>query len=507
MFIRAIYVWVIFYTMVPAVIHFAADGKEGFFMLFNSVSFGIFLIVVFLLYCIVPHKYRWGFLLLASYVFYMNIHLWYGILLFLTTLLTYALALSLEKAHSGLQKKGCLALGILPLVLILLFFKTADPLIGKLNDMIAAGRLSLQPMTMAILLPAGVSFYFFQSMGYLIDVYRGKIHAETHFGYYALFVSFFPQLLAGPIGRADALLAQFKKERPFVYEEASYGLKLMAWGYFKKLVIADVFAITVNKLYDDVHAYVGLAFIIVTVMFAIEIYCDFSGYSDIAIGCAKLFGIDLMTNFKSPYFSFSIKEFWSRWHISLSTWFRDYVYIPLGGNRVPKWRHFLNLLITFLVSGFWHGSTINYLLWGGIHGMLQIVETIIYPKGKEHKKHFWQLPITFIVICFTWIFFRANTIQDAMWVISRLFWDASRPLNYLRTAVICLGLSYVQMAGMCLPVLVLILYDFLSLKFDVIKALSKQACFIRWPIYILLLVVIALFSPKGVSTEFIYFQF
>lgn len=476
-------------------------------MLFNSVSFGIFLIVVFLLYYIVPHKYRWGFLLLASYAFYMNLHLWYGILLFLTTLLTYGLALSFEKARSAWQKRGCLLLGVVPLVLILLFFKTAAPLIEKLNGMIAQGRLSLQPVTMTILLPAGVSFYFFQSMGYLIDVYRGKIKAETHFGYYALFVSFFPQLLAGPIGRADALLPQFKKKRPFEYENASYGLKLMAWGYFKKLVIADVFAITVNKLYDDVHAYVGLAFIIVTVMFAIEIYCDFSGYSDIAIGCAKLFGIDLMTNFKSPYFSFSIKEFWSRWHISLSSWFRDYVYIPLGGNRVPKWRHFLNLLVTFLVSGFWHGSTITYILWGGIHGLLQIIETWIYPKGKPHKKHFWQLPITFVILCFTWIFFRANTIQDAMWVISRLFWDASRPLNYLKTAVICLGLSYEQMVGMCLPVLVLGLYDLLSLKFDVIKELSKQACFIRWPIYVLLLVVIALFAPKGVATEFIYFQF
>lgn len=476
-------------------------------MLFNSIAFGIFLIAVFLLYYLVPHKYRWAFLLLSSYAFYMNLHLWYGILLFLTTLLTYALALSFEKATSTGQKKRNLLLGIVPLVLILIFFKTANPVIGRLNALISEGRLSIQPLTKTILLPAGISFYFFQSMGYLVDVYRGKVKAERHFGYYALFVSFFPQLLAGPIGRADTLLPQYKKERPFVYENVTYGLKLMVWGYFKKLVIADVFAITVNQLYNNVYSYVGLAFIVVTVMFAIEIYCDFSGYSDIAIGCAKLFGIDLMTNFKSPYFSFSIKEFWSRWHISLSTWFRDYVYIPLGGNRVPKWRHLLNLLITFLVSGFWHGSALTYILWGGLHGLLQIIETLLHPKEKERRKHFWQLPLTFLLLCFTWIFFRANNIQEALWVISRLFWDASHPANYLKTAAVCLNLSAIQGIGMCLSVLVLAVYDLLSLKYDVIKEFSKQKFFVRWPIYIIMLVVIALFAPKGVATEFIYFQF
>lgn len=476
-------------------------------MLFNSVSFGIFLIVIFLLYYIVPHKYRWGFLLIASYAFYMNLHLWYGILLFLTTLLTYGLALSLEKADTSKQKNKSLLFGVVPLVAILLLFKTANPMIVQLNAMISAGKLSMQPLTMTILLPAGVSFYFFQSMGYLIDVYKGKIKAEKHFGYYALFVSFFPQLLAGPIGRADSLLPQYKKERPFLYANATYGLKLMAWGYFKKLVIADVFAVTVDKLYNNVESYVGLAFIVVTLMFAIEIYCDFSGYSDIAIGCAKLFGIDLMTNFKSPYFAFSIKEFWSRWHISLSSWFRDYIYIPLGGNRVPKWRNCLNLLITFLVSGFWHGSSLTYIIWGGLHGLLQIIENFIYPKGKERKKHFWQLPITFLLICFTWIFFRANTWNDAMWIISHLFWDASNPGRYLQTAGVCLGLSPLAGLGMCLSVIILGVYDYFSLKYDVIRKISDQKCFIRWPVYILLLVVIALFSEKGVATEFIYFQF
>ena len=325
-------------------------------------------------------------------------------------------------------------------------------------------------------------------------------------------MSFFPQLLAGPIGRADSLLPQYKETRSFDYDKVTYGLKLMAWGYFKKLVIADVFAGVVNKVYDRADIYVGLVFIVVTIMFAIEIYCDFSGYSDIAIGCAQLFGIDLMTNFKSPYFSFSIKEFWSRWHISLSTWFRDYVYIPLGGNRVPKWRHCLNLLITFMVSGFWHGSSLTYIVWGGLHGLLQIIETFIYPKtGKgmsvKRRRHWWQLPITFILLCFTWIFFRANSMQDARWIISRLFWDAARPLNYLQTCIVCLGVSRVAALGMLSSVALLAAYDFASLKYDVIVAFSRQKFFIRWLVYVLFLVVIALFAPKGVATEFIYFQF
>lgn len=478
-------------------------------MLFNSMTFAVFLTAVFILYYIVPIKFRWIFLLAASYAFYMNLHVAYGLLLLFTTVLTYYLALGVEKVSGSAKKKRCLLGGILPLVTILLVLKLGAPAIGRINALIDAGRLTLQPLTVKILLPAGVSFYFFQSMGYLIDVYKGKIRAERHFGYYALFVSFFPQLLAGPIGRADALVPQLKKERCFDYENATYGLKLMAWGYFKKLVIADVFAGTVDKVFDNAHSYVGLVFIIVTVMFAVEIYCDFSGYSDIAIGCARLFGIELMTNFKSPYFSFSIREFWSRWHISLSSWFRDYVYIPLGGNRVPKWRHCLNLLLTFLVSGFWHGSNLTYIFWGAVHGILQIAEVLLHPKNrqKSERKHWWQLPLTFVLLCFTWIFFRADNIEDALWILSRLFWDIGRPMNYLKTAVICLDMPYLSMLGMMLAAAVLFLYDLLSLKQDIIGLVSRQKAFVRWPVYVLLLAATALFSHKGIATEFIYFKF
>lgn len=480
-------------------------------MLFNSLTFAVFLTVVFLLYHILPARFRWVFLLLASYAFYMNLHAAYGLLLLFSTLLTFTLALRLEKAPDQKKKRLCLTGGILPLLAILLVFKLGAPVIDRLNALIDAGRLSLHPLTLRILLPAGVSFYFFQSMGYLIDVYKGKVQAERHFGYYALFVSFFPQLLAGPIGRADALLPQLKAERRFDYDSASYGLKLMAWGYFKKLVIADTFAVTVNQVFDNCRSYVGLVFLITTVMYAIQIYCDFSGYSDIAVGCAKLFGVTLTTNFKSPYLSFSVREFWSRWHISLSTWFRDYVYIPLGGSRTRRFRHCINLFITFMVSGFWHGSALTFLIWGAVHGLLQILETFLYPKQKAgtppRKKHWWQLPITFGLICLAWIFFRANSMQDALWIFSRLFWDIGRPLNYLKTAVICLDLSYPAMAGMALSAAILLIYDILSLKQDVIGLVSKAWAPVRWLVYVLLLTAIALFSYKGIATEFIYMQF
>ena len=462
-------------------------------MLFNSVTFAIFLPAVFILYYLVPHKYRWVFLLTASYVFYMNLHIGYGLLLLFTTILTYILARGLEAASTGAGRKLCLLGGIFPLVLILLVYKTANPLIGQLNEMIAEGKLSLQPLTLSLILPAGVSFYFFQSMGYLIDVYRGRIQAEQHFGYYALFVSFFPQLLAGPIGRADSLLPQYKKKRPFVYENVTYGLKLMVWGYFKKLVIADVFASTVNSIYDNARSYVGLAFIVATIMFAIEIYCDFSGYSDIAIGCARLFGIDLMTNFKSPYFSFSIREFWSRWHISLSLWLRDYVYIPLGGNRVSGLRHKFNILVTFLVCGLWHGASWNYVLWGGINGAGVIgqkagsrLHGALYP--------FLQIALTFIFIATVRVFSRLSTIDHVFKGFRKIIFDFGAPF-----------FNFVLLTGLSAMVLVVI-KDLKDEYFPTIKIMNSDNFWISNISTGLLLALIVLLGSLN-SNSFIYFQF
>ena len=319
-------------------------------MLFNSLSFAIFLPIVFILYWSFPHRFRWLILLVASYYFYMSWNIKYVVLILATTFVSYVTALLLEKTNNLKVKRVLLALAATISLGILFFFKYFNFFQENVITLLNAFAIQLHPTTLKLLLPVGISFYTFQTLSYVIDVYKGTISAEHHFGKYAAFISFFPQLVAGPIERTSNLLPQIKAEHHFDYNKASYGMKLMVWGFFKKLVIADVFASYVDTVYNTPHAFKGFSLVLATFLFTIQIYCDFSGYSDIAIGSAKLLDIDLMQNFNSPYFSASIKEFWSRWHISLSTWFRDYVYIPLGGNRKGKLRTNLNLFFTFLVS-------------------------------------------------------------------------------------------------------------------------------------------------------------
>ena len=473
-------------------------------MIYNSIPFAVFLPIIFILYWICPSKYRYLFLLAASFYFYMYMDPKYIFFLLGTVTVSYLLALALDSARDVFRKKLYLFIGILALIGVLALLKYS----GFIIEIAGLPSPAIQFM-----LPVGISFYTFQTLGYLIDIYRGKYPAERHFGYYCLFVSFFPQILSGPIGRGDVLLPQLKKERTFDIYQASYGMKLMAVGYFKKLVVAGLLAPTVDKIYDNPESYVGLVYIIATFMFALQIYCDFSGYTDIAIGCAKLFGMELSENFKTPYFSRSIKEFWSRWHISLSTWFRDYLYIPLGGNRVGKIRHCFNLMLTFLVSGLWHGAGINYILWGGIHGFYQIIETISgkNKKGREEKRNpllnLFSVFLTFMAVCLAWVFFRADSVSHAWRIISLSFHEIGNPYNYFRTAVICLDMSYAYMIYLSIPVLLLIIYDYASLKLDVIAWISSRKPWVRYPVYIFLLLIILLFSEKGVSTEFYYFQF
>ncbi len=473
-------------------------------MIYNSIPFAVFLPIIFILYWICPSKYRYLFLLAASFYFYMYMDPKYIFFLLGTVTVSYLLALALDSARDVFRKKLYLFIGILALIGVLALLKYS----GFIIEIAGLPSPAIQFM-----LPVGISFYTFQTLGYLIDIYRGKYPAERHFGYYCLFVSFFPQILSGPIGRGDVLLPQLKKERTFDIYQASYGMKLMAVGYFKKLVVAGLLAPTVDKIYDNPESYVGLVYIIATFMFALQIYCDFSGYTDIAIGCAKLFGMELSENFKTPYFSRSIKEFWSRWHISLSTWFRDYLYIPLGGNRVGKIRHCFNLMLTFLVSGLWHGAGINYILWGGIHGFYQIIETISgkNKKGREGKRNpllnLFSVFLTFMAVCLAWVFFRADSVSHAWRIISLSFHEIGNPYNYFRTAVICLDMSYAYMIYLSIPILLLTIYDYASLKRDVIAWISSQKPWVRYPVYIFLLLIILLFSEKGVSTEFYYFQF
>ena len=290
-----------------------------------------------------------------------------------------------------------------------------------------------------VLLPVGISFYTFQALSYTMDVYRGDIKAQKHLGKYALFVSFFPQLVAGPIERSAHLLPQFDEEFKFDYTRVKDGLLLMLWGLFKKIVIADRLAIVVNTVYNNPKNFNGFSLVVATIFFAFQIYCDFSSYSDIAIGSAKVMGYDLMKNFNRPYFSKSISEFWRRWHISLGTWFKDYLYFPLGGSRVTKWKKYRNIMIVFLTSGLWHGASGNFVIWGAIHGIYQLIESELKPVGdfiaakfKINKNTFghksFKAITTFILVDFAWIFFRANNVNDAKYIITSIvqtfsIWD------------------------------------------------------------------------------------
>ncbi len=540
-------------------------------MLFNSMAFAIFLPINFILYWACPAKFRYLYLIAASYYFYGSMDAAYPLLLFYTTAVSYGLALFMDgRVRPRLQKTVFLT-GLLALAWPLLFFKYIHALFPGLTA------------TVHFMLPAGISFYTFQALGYFIDVYQGKYPAERRFGHYCLFLSFFPQLLSGPIGRGDRLLPQWNQCRPFDAAQASYGLKLMAVGYFKKLVIASLLAPTIDMVYNHPGRYAGLIFPIATVFFAIQIYCDFSGYTDIAIGCARLFGITLGDNFKSPYFSGSIREFWSRWHISLSSWFRDYVYIPLGGSRVKPLRQTLNLMATFLVSGLWHGAGCTYLAWGALHGFYRVLENGKNPfqrkkerhpvketpprkkwhriKGKHpiKERHFIKgkhpikerhlikemhsikeihsikdkysinctkkdagckkckcgaalrqissTALTFFAVCIAWVFFRANSLRDAWRILSMSLHGITDFYNYVKTAVIFLDMDYGHMLYISIPLLFLAIYDYASLKTDVIAYISSRKAWKRYSVYILFLLAILLFSEKGVSTEFYYFQF
>ena len=332
-------------------------------MLFNSLKFAIFLPIVFTIYWAIPSKFRWILLLFSSYVFYMAWNPKSALLILFSTLVSYSAGILLEK--NSKTKKIIFYLACILCLSVLFFFKYYNFTVGSVAKIGSILGISINTRVIEIILPVGISFYTFQTLSYIIDVYRGSIPAEHHFGKYATFVSFFPQLVAGPIERTQNLLVQIKSEHSFDYYKATYGLKLMAWGFFKKIVIADTISQYVGRVYGSPQNYQGFALLLTAILFTIQLYCDFSGYSDIAVGTAKLLGIELTINFRSPFFSQSIKEFWERWHITLSSWLKDYVYIPLGGKTTSKTRRIFNYIVTFLVSGLWHGANWTYVLWGG----------------------------------------------------------------------------------------------------------------------------------------------
>lgn len=393
-------------------------------MLFNSFEFLIFFPVVTIIYFLLPHRFRWIHLLIASCIFYMALIPVYILILFFTIIIDYFAGIVIEQSQ-GKKRKLFLVFSIIANVGVLAVFKYYNFFIENVNELFHIADIESRIPYLNIILPVGLSFHTFQAMSYTIEVYRGHQKAERHPGIYALYVMFYPQLVAGPIERPQNLLHQFREKHHYDINRIYEGLRLMLWGLFKKVVIADRLSLYVNAVYGDVDGHSGSNLALATVFFAIQIYCDFSGYSDMAIGSAKVMGFKLMTNFNRPYFAKNIQEFWKRWHISLSTWFRDYVYISLGGNRVSISRTYFNVAVVFVLSGFWHGANWTFVAWGAFHAVL-IIGYMLYKKFIDKGSSYnivtrsLSILLTFLLVCIGWIFFRASSITEAMTIINKI---------------------------------------------------------------------------------------
>ncbi len=496
-------------------------------MLFNSIDFIIFFPVVTILYFLIPKKYRYLWLLVASYYFYMKWEVRYVFLLLFSTAITYLCGILIDKINGRelpedkkiLRKKLCIAGSLFLNLGILGYFKYLNFMIESWNKISERIHLGGSLSTMEILLPVGISFYIFQAIGYTIDVYRGDIYAERNFLKYALFVSFFPQLVAGPIERSKNLLKQLGTPKSFSYENLRRGLLLMLWGYFLKMVIADRAAIIVNTVYENSVFHTGMYVIVATLFFAMQIYCDFSGYSTIARGAALVLGFELTDNFNAPYYATSVKDFWRRWHISLTSWFRDYLYIPLGGNRKGKLRKECNLLFVFAVSGLWHGAAVSYIVWGALNGIYQVVSdfirsitTKIHISDRSEETASDKLGkrfLTFIFICFAWLFFRAGSLVKALELIKGI-----RQMDWMiliNGSLYNLGVPVGYFRVLLLAIILLFWADGKKNKgVDLVERFLAQRWWFRVAAELFLIIIILLFGCYGElydTTQFIYFQF
>ncbi len=469
-------------------------------MLFNSVEFVLFLPIVFLLYWFVFAKnvaIQNLFLVVCSYIFYGWWDWRFLGLIILSSTVDYCMGLLMRDEDRPGRRKSYLWISILTNLGILGFFKYFNFFSQSLIESMQVLGWTLHASTLAIILPVGISFYTFQTMSYTIDVYRRKIAPTTDLLAFFAYVGFFPQLVAGPIERAANMLPQFTRPRVMEYAMLSSGLKYMLWGFVMKLAIADRLALYVDTIYNNVEMHHGSSHLIATFFFSIQIYGDFAGYSLIAIGCAQLFGIRLMDNFRRPYLSTSFKEFWSRWHISLSTWFRDYVYIPLGGSRTSKVRRDINLMVTFVVSGLWHGANWTFVIWGAAHGGLQILEKR-WPRGHTLR---WpkaaQIALVFALTCLTWIFFRAASLSEALFMLSSIFMDfGGAPhigdIGIFTFSILAIGFLFVaEYFEEYRPAITLLHHKRLVVRFGAITFL------------LLFLLSLGVFD----NTQFIYFQF
>ncbi|WP_119793011.1 MBOAT family O-acyltransferase [Flavobacterium anhuiense] len=478
-------------------------------MLFNSLNFALFLPVVFVFYWFVTNKslkFQNILLLVSSYFFYSCWDWRFLFLLIFSTLLDFFSGIQIEKAKSQHQKKFWFWLSIIVNLGFLGVFKYFNFFAESLKDLISIFGFQVNIWSLQVILPIGISFYTFHGLSYVIDIYKNRIKAEKNFIDYALFVSYFPLLVAGPIERATHLLPQIKKKRNFNYEQAVDGLRQILWGLFKKIVIADNCAIQASLIFNNSTEYSGSTLAIGAIFFAFQIYGDFSGYSDIALGVSRLFGIELLQNFSFPYFSRDIAEFWRRWHISLSSWFKDYLYIPLGGSKGGRWVQVRNTFVVFLVSGFWHGANWTFIIWGLLNA-IYFLPLLLLNKNRSHIeivalenklpsiKEFVMMVTTFTFTVLAWIFFRANNVKHALQFISDIF---SKSFFSLPTE---------RPTYLILLILLFIILEWLGRrkKYALENLEFQYNTFFRWSMYIIIIVFLFIFGAR--EQEFIYFQF
>lgn len=483
-------------------------------MTFNSWEFLIFYPVVAALYFILPKKMKWPMLLIASYYFYAFYQAELLFLIILTTAVSFFMSHLIERTEKLSHKKLYLSLTLVVCLGVLFFYKYFNFLGSSVEGIITLLGKEPPSLVLDLALPVGISFYTFQTLSYVIDVYRGEIKTEKNFFFYALFVSFFPQLVAGPIERPGNLIPQLKEAHEPKRENFVRGAKLMLLGFFKKICVADLVASYVSAVYNSAENATSLAVVLSTLMFAVQIYCDFSGYTDIATGCARIMGIRLMKNFDHPYSASSIKEFWARWHISLSGWFKDYLYIPLGGSRRSPLRNMLNVFIVFLVSGLWHGANWTFVIWGALHGIYRVVGTLTQKKRNALIERvglkvdsapviWYRRVVTFLLVCLAWVFFRANSVGDAFTLLGALFTKASS----LSSALASMKMDTVSILLVVFAIATMLILD-RALSYDEKDSsdiLVKDGAFIYY-VFAVMLVWLLLLS-RGQSSTFIYFQF
>jgi len=477
-------------------------------MFFNSINYIIFYIITVALFFLIPNRYKWFVLLVASYIFYMSWRIEYIFLIITSTLIAYLCAILIGLSEKRSRRQLYLTISILVNLGILFVFKYFNFFNESGRHLVETLDLTYNIPALDVILPVGISFYTFQTLSYTIDAYHGKVPVERHLGKFALYVSFFPQLVAGPIERSSRLLPQFYRDVTWDNDRILNGLRLILWGFFKKLVVADNLAIYVDCVYGDPVSFGFFSYVLATYLFAIQIYCDFSGYTDIAIGSARILGLDLMENFRRPYFAKSLTEFWHQWHISLSTWLRDYIYIPLGGNRKGESSTYINILVTMVLGGLWHGANWTFLIWGLIHGILLCCEKyVIGISGAKIPQvgktvfplNVIKMSLTFNIVCLAWIFFRAESISDALTIVQGIItWRHEDDLLSFFTITNRLNMSFHFFLAF-----IVILHDIFGQRLKEMT-INSTAIYFSWD-YILIFAIL-LFGNLNMNS-FIYFQF